>query len=283
MARPLTWLDVFTSTPMTGNPVAVVHEADDLDGDTMRAFARETNLSETTFVQTPTEPGADYRNRIWMPHRELDFAGHPSLGTAVAVAWRRGEREAGYVQQTRAGLQPIDVRFDGDVARASMLQGATTFGDELDVAEALGVVGLGPDDADPELPSQVVSTGQPQALVFVRDAERLGDIRADAETLDRYLESVGGLVLYLAAVGEDGEVRARGLFVSHGDVREDPATGAAAGALMGHLHAHAGADRCSISQGVEMGRPSRLECAIEGDRVRVGGDVVLLAEGEIAL
>src|ERR687890_2733237 len=107
MARALTWLDVFTARPLTGNGLAVVHDADAVDDATMIAFARETRLSETTFVQTATEDGADYRNRFCMMSGELDFAGHPSLGTAVAVAIARGEERVSYVQQTRAGLQPI--------------------------------------------------------------------------------------------------------------------------------------------------------------------------------
>ncbi|HEY8582093.1 MAG TPA: PhzF family phenazine biosynthesis isomerase, partial [Capillimicrobium sp.] len=138
MARRLTWLDVFTATPMTGNQLAVVHEADDLDDATMRAFARETNLSETTFVQTPTDAGADYRNRIWMPDGELAFAGHPSIGTAVAFARARGDREGRYLQQTHAGLHAIDVRFDGELARASMLQGPATEYELVEPGEALG-------------------------------------------------------------------------------------------------------------------------------------------------
>ena len=90
-AHPYTLLDVFTDTPLPGNPLAVVHDADELDPATMLAFARETRLSETTFVQTPTVQGADYRNRIWDQRAELPFAGHPSLGTAVAVARARGD------------------------------------------------------------------------------------------------------------------------------------------------------------------------------------------------
>ena len=148
-ARALTWLDVFTSTPLTGNQLAVVHDADGLDDATMLAFARETRLSETTFVQSPDAAGADYRNRIFMTRGELPFAGHPSLGTAVAVARARGEREASYVQQTPAGLQPIDVELGaGDVARASMLQEPMTLGAVLDPADVLGVVGLRAEDAD---------------------------------------------------------------------------------------------------------------------------------------
>ena len=104
MVYALTWLDVFTSRPLAGNGLAVVHDADDVSDETMLAFARETRLSETTFVQTATDAGADYRNRFWMTQGELPFAGHPSLGTAVALARAGGERAASYVQQTGAGL-----------------------------------------------------------------------------------------------------------------------------------------------------------------------------------
>lgn len=282
MAHPLTWLDVCTATPMTGNGLAVVHDADDLDEATMNAFARETDLSETTFVQTASVDGADYRNRIWMPGSELDFAGHPSLGTAVAVAHRRGEREAAYVQQTPAGLQPIDVRFDGDVAYASMLQGPARFGAEVDAAEALAAVGLGAADADPDVPCQVVSTGQPHLMALLRDRDALARARPDADRLAALSERSGITVLY-AAVRERGDaVRARGFFVQDGLAREDPATGSAAGPLLAHLHARAGATRARIAQGVEMGRASEIDCTIEGDRIRVGGSVVILATGQLA-
>ena len=145
MPHALTWLDVFTSHAMSGNGLAVVHDADDVPDDAMLAFARETRLSETTFVQSATEHGADYRNRIWMTQGELPFAGHPSLGTAVAVARARGEREVRYVQQTGAGLQSIEVELagDGHVAHASMLQEPATFGAEVDPADVLPALGSG--------------------------------------------------------------------------------------------------------------------------------------------
>src|SRR4051794_33149648 len=120
--RRLTWLDVFTSTPLAGNGLAVIHDADDLDDWTMLRIARETNLSETTFVQTATTSAADYRNRIFTIVEEIRFAGHPSLGTAVALARERGETEARYIQQTIVGVQPVEVEVIGDRARASMLQ-----------------------------------------------------------------------------------------------------------------------------------------------------------------
>jgi predicted PhzF superfamily epimerase YddE/YHI9 len=190
--RRLTWLDVFTSRPLAGNGLAVVHDADGLDDPTMLAFARETRLSETTFVQRATVSGADYRNRIWTTTGELDFAGHPSLGTAVAVALVRGERTARYVQQTRAGLQPVEVELDGTAARASMLQEPARFGAEPDAALVLDAVGLGPEDAHADLPPQVVSTGVPQVLVPVGEPAALERLRPRAPTSPPWTRRAAG-------------------------------------------------------------------------------------------
>jgi len=168
-ARPLTWLDVFCDGPLRGNQLAVVHEADGLGDDTMQSFARETKLSETSFIQTSEREGADYRNRIFDPRQELRFAGHPSLGAAVAVAHVNGVSEVTYTQETQAGLQPIDVKLDGDRAEVSMLQEPAEFGPELDPARVLGTVGLDASAADAELPVQAVSTGVPQVLAAVSE------------------------------------------------------------------------------------------------------------------
>jgi trans-2,3-dihydro-3-hydroxyanthranilate isomerase len=278
----LTWLDVFAAPPLQGNQHAVVHDADGLDEATMLAFARETKLSETTFVQRPTEDGADYRNRIFDLREELPFAGHPSLGTAVAVARARGEIRASYVQQTPAGLQPIDVRLDGARAQASMLQEPAVFGPQLDTRETLGHVGLTPRDADPELPVQVVATGVPQVLAPVRP-EALARARPDYAALEPFLDGFEAIVLYLVACDLRG-ARARARAFCHtAEMGEDPATGSAAGPLMAYLHERAGLARLEIEQGVEMGRASRLDCAVEGDRVRVGGAAAILIEGTVRL
>ena len=279
--HPLTWLDVFTDTPLTGNQLAVVHDADDLDDETMLAFARETRLSETTFVQSSDE--ADYRCRIWMTRRELDLAGHPSLGTAVARALARGETEASYVQQTRAGLQPIEVRVrDERTAHASMLQEPVRFGREIDPAEALGAAGVDVAHLAGDLAPQMVSTGVWQAIVPVR-REGLEALRPDPAALERLLAPEEAVTLYLVAV--DGErARARSLYPEHGGgAAEDPATGSAAGPLMAYLHERRGTERLRIEQGVEMGRASVLDSSVEGDRVRVGGDAVVVATGTVHL
>ena len=282
-AHRYTVLDVFTDTPLEGNGLAVVHDADGLDDATMHKVARETRLSETTFLQAPTEAGADYRNRIWTVAEELPFAGHPSLGTAVAVARARGETEARYVQQTPAGLQPIDVRMAGDArAHASMLQEPASLGAELPAERVLATVGLSPEEAHPDLPAQIVSTGVAQLLAPVREPAALGRAQPDWPAIDALLFEIGAVAVYLAwCEPERGEARARSF--PRGFAAEDPATGSAAGPLCAYLAERAGADTVTIAQGVEMGRPSRLETALEGDRVRVGGDVVAIVDGAITL
>jgi len=293
-AHRYTLLDVFTANPLEGNGLAVVHDADGLGDAAMLAFARETRLSETTFVQTATEPGADYRNRIWTVELELPFAGHPSLGTAVAVARADGARPGEtvrYVQQTGAGLQPVEVTLHaeagGDRAYASMLQEPAVFGAPVERAEALAAIGLTVADADPELAPEVVSTGVPQLIVPLRDRDAAARVVPDYALIGDVLRRHGAVTLYAAAcdprgAGGQSTAHARS-FAFSAQIGEDPATGSAAGPLCAYLHARTGSDRVAIDQGVEMGRPSRLDTAIDGDRVRVGGDVVVLVDGTLRL
>jgi len=278
-----TWLDVFTDVPCEGNGLAVVHGADELDDDAMLAFARETKLSETTFVQRPTEHGADYRNRIWTVAGEIPFAGHPSLGTAVAVALERGEETARYVQQTVAGLQPVEVRVQRESAWASMHQEPPWFGSELEPAHVLPAVGLEAGDASADLPPQVVSTGIPHVIAPLADLAALQRARPEAEALSFLLAEHGAITLYLVA-GEPraGELRARAFFPA-GDGGEDPATGSAAGPLCAYVAERLSVPRIEVVQGVEMGRPSRLSAEMDGDRPRVSGAAVVLVEGTLRL
>jgi trans-2,3-dihydro-3-hydroxyanthranilate isomerase len=280
---PYTVLDVFTDRPLAGNQLAVVHDADGLGDETMKAFARETKLSETTFVQRAAASGANYRNRIWTVAREVPFAGHPSLGTAVAVAQMRGHDEARYVQQTGHGLQPVEVRRRaGGVWSASMLQGPAEFGAEIQAAHVVAAAGLVPGEADRELPAQVVSMGLPVLIAPLAREHALGDAAPDFELLAKLLADCGAANLYL--VWHDGRARARarafGVDIAGG---EDPATGSAAGALCAYLRQRGRGERVEIAQGVEMGRPSRLVAEADGDHVRVGGDVVTVIEGTVSL
>lgn len=280
---------MFTSTPLAGNGLAVIHDADGLDDATMLGVARETAQSETTFVQSATVDGADYRNRIFTMDEEIRFAGHPSLGTAVAVARARNLAEARFLQQTGAGVQPVEVELRGDVAHASMLQEPAQFGDPVEAAPVLGALGLGPADAHPELPVQPVSTGMRHLMVPVRDHVALERARPHVARVEAIEAQTDTMVLYVfvpdgGGSGADGggaPVRARGFVAERGQVLEDPATGSAAGPLCAYLHEHTGSDATTVAQGVELGRPSRLETAIVGDRVRVAGDCVVVLEGRL--
>ncbi len=280
---PYTLLDVFTDTPLEGNGLAVVHDADELDDETMLRFARETRLSETTFVQSTGEAGADYRNRIWTMSGEVPFAGHPSLGTAVAVARQRGEHKARYVQQTQTGLQPIEVRRQGSRASASMIQPPASFGDEIDPVAALAAVRLGAENADAHLVPQVVSTGLPTLIVPVARGEAVAQAVPDFDAIDALLDPLSTHNFYLSwADPTAGRAHAR-MFTRLAYEGEDPATGSAAGPLCAYLAARTGCRHLEITQGVEMGRPSRLQAEMDRQGIRVGGDVVLLIEGTLTL
>ena len=270
---------------MRGNALAVIADADGLDDETMLAMARETRLSETTFVQSATQAGADYRNRIWTVAGELPFAGHPSLGTAVVVARARGDRSARYVQETGAGLQPVgvDLAEDGRSASAWVLQEPAVFGEEVDAAKAMAAAGLFPEDAHPTLPPQVVSTGVAHLIAPVAAASVLARAAPDHVALGRLLDDLQAVVIYLAAVdAEAGRAHARGFSpaVAGG---EDPATGSAAGPLCAYAAQRIATQRLEIDQGAEMGRASRIVAEVEGDRVRVAGDVVVLIDGTLSL
>jgi trans-2,3-dihydro-3-hydroxyanthranilate isomerase len=260
-----------------------VHDADGLGDETMGAFARETKLSETTFVQRPSASGANYRNRIWTVGGEVPFAGHPSLGTAVAIAQMRGHDDARYVQETEAGLQPIEVgRRDGGVWRAAMQQGPAEFGPEVDPAHVMAAVGLVHGEAHRELPAQVVSMGLPALITPLHREAALADVTPDFEVLDPLLAGCGASCVYL--VWHDGGTTAHTrMFASAIVGGEDPATGSAVGALCAYLARLGRGERVDVAQGAEMGRPSRLIAEVEGDRVRVGGDVVTVIEGTVSL
>lgn len=283
MAHPISFLDVFAERPLAGNGLAVVDGADDLDERTMLAFAKETKLSETAFVQSPGAQGADYRNRIWDPHEELPFAGHPSLGTAVAVARWQELTEASFVQETGAGLQPIEVRSEGARWRADMLQNEPEFGAELDRDSVMGAVGLRASDGHPGLPPQVVSTGLPTLIAPVVEAEALARALPDYATIFEIVEPYGSIVIYLAWCDpERGTARVRS-FTRTAEMGEDAATGSAAGPLGAYLAERTGCERLVIRQGEEMGRPSVLEVEIADGRPRVGGGVIPVIDGNVEL
>jgi trans-2,3-dihydro-3-hydroxyanthranilate isomerase len=187
------------------------------------------------------------------------------------------------VQETPAGLQPVEVTLDGQTAYASMHQEPAQFGQEADPERVMTAAGLARADSEPVLPPQVVSTGIPHLIAPLATVAALDRVRVDPEALQALLDELDCVVLYLAAWdAASGRAQARGLTpVVEG--YEDPATGSAAGPLCAYLHARADAGRVEIEQGVAMGRPSTLLAEMDGDRVRVEGSAVVLVEGTLRL
>jgi trans-2,3-dihydro-3-hydroxyanthranilate isomerase len=274
-------VDVFTDRPFAGNPLAVVYGAADLAAAQMHTLAREFNLAETVFVGPPSTPAATYRARIFTPERELPFAGHPSVGAAV-TSMRRGLFPAGeVVQECGAGLLPISVRESGT---ATLTGGEPTLGGPLDAAPLLAMLGLS-DDAGVGAP-RAAGCGLTWVFLPVR-RETLAKIRVDHLQAEKL-----GVTEICAFSWVDGEAHSR-VFIPGSAVPEDPATGSAALALGVWLVGEGwlppdGTASYRVHQGLEMKRPSLLECTVtaaggKATATTVTGHVCPIARGEIAI
>ena len=280
-------VDVFTDRPFAGNPLAVLFGAEALAGDQMQTLAREFNLSESVFVLKPTSPGATYRARIFTPNAELPFAGHPSVGAAVTVM-RRGLAQPGeVVQECGAGLLPIRVSEAGS---ATLTGGSPTLGDPLDPEPLLAMVGLTAEDfvGDAALP-RPAGCGLEFVFLPVRKSALARTSGADPALAAKLKVSQ---VSVFAWDHEAGSAQAR-VFCPGVSVPEDPATGSAALGLgvwmvgAGWLPGD-GTTPYTVHQGIEMGRPSLLECTVTAAAGRassatVAGHVVPIAKGEITV
>jgi trans-2,3-dihydro-3-hydroxyanthranilate isomerase len=284
-------LDVFTTTRFQGNPVAVITDGDGLSGDQMLAIAREMNLSETVFVQKPTEDRALARLRIFTTKEELKLAGHPVIGTWFLLA-ELGvvpAQEGGVhvLQQTGAGILPVEIRFkDARPQRVTMTQKEASFKpSKIDRKKLAAALGLTHKDLHPKLPLEFVSTGIFNLMVPLRNRAALAKIQMNIVEMARLLGKQGALA-YCFAVGSNHSLYARGMMPW--ELYEDAATGSAAGSLGAYLvkHGLAGAGHTlQITQGVEMGRPSQIEVEVSetGNKLipRVSGAAVKVFEGVI--
>jgi trans-2,3-dihydro-3-hydroxyanthranilate isomerase len=295
--------DVFTDTPLAGNQLAVFVDAAGLSDDEMQSIAREMNYSETTFVLPATDIKAIRRVRIFTPGAELPFAGHPTIGTTFALAHtnivRSGEELPVHLQ-LGIGILPVDLLFEGEqLSFVWMHQRLPEFEPWTGNSERLlAAAGLRQEDLAPGLPIERGSAGVPFLFLPLRSREALARAKPGHADLAEALESQErhlGLYLFSAA-SEADEVALRHsrMFASGVGVSEDPATGSAAGPFAVYLLRHGlvpnqdGEARLQIEQGVEMGRPSRLSVALacesgEVQDVRVGGESVLVAEGNLIL
>ena len=287
MKRRFHQLDVFTAVPLKGNPLAVVHDAQGLDDETMAAFARWTNLSETTFLLPPTAPAADYRVRIFTPGGELPFAGHPTLGSCHAWLATGGEpRTAGVVVQ-ECGVGRVQIRRGGSAsAPVGAAAGRLFFAapplrrsgplDEALVQRITAALGMTRHDV---LHHQWVDNGPGWCAVMLRSAAQVLACRPDAASL-------GDLRLGVVGPHEPGseslfEVRA---FVPSLGVGEAPVTGSLnAGLAQWLIGAGLAPPAYLAAQGTALGRAGRVYIEQAGDTVWVGGDVAGCVEGTVAL
>jgi trans-2,3-dihydro-3-hydroxyanthranilate isomerase len=290
---PFYLVDVFTDRPFSGNPLAIVTDADQFETERMQRIAGEFNQTETTFLLRPTAESAEWRLRSFTAiGTEVFGVGHNALGVwwwlAASGRLPLDAPTRTFAQEIDGRVLPVEIRSErGRVISVSMTQADPVFGavvgnisplaSALDVGDAELAVG--------RLRAQVVSTGVPHLLVPVRDQDALGRVRP-RETLAAYLRSVGAQGCYvfcLDPLDSDAPARAR-FFGPNVGIAEEPATGSAAGPLAAYLVEHRLATErrpIVIEQGHTMGRPSRIEVRLRGGGVRVSGTAVLVLEGRL--
>lgn len=285
-------VDVFTDTALAGNPLAVVIDAVGLGTERMQAIACEFNLSETTFIQRrapAVEQAEGVRVRIFTTQEELPFAGHPTLGTASVLRLHAPETVQQGTVTLALNVGPVPVRFEADGLFGEMTQRDPEFGAELDPAEVARLTGLLPEDLDPALPPQVVSTGTAFAIVGLRSATALARLNVRQQLATPWLHQRGARWFYVLGPTGQTEPAWRARMQFYGG--EDAATGSAAGCAISHLVARravASGQRILLEQGVEIGRPSHLflrasRKAARITDVHVAGSTVPVATGRLFL
>lgn len=275
-SHPFRQVDVFTSTPLLGNPVAVVHDAEGLSTDQMHAFTSWTNLSEATFLLPPTDPAADYRVRIFCPGRELPFAGHPTLGTCHAWLEAGGAARGDVVvQECGAGL--VRIRREGDALAfaAPPLQRSGPL-DEADVERIAQGLGLARTDI---VDHQWCDNGPGWQAVLLESADQVLALEPDPALL-------AGLDVGVIGPHASGDIdfEVRAFFPGNSGLTEDPVTGSLNAALAQWLIASGRAPEVySAAQGTAMGRAGRVRVARVGDDIWVGGECVTVIAGDVAI
>jgi trans-2,3-dihydro-3-hydroxyanthranilate isomerase len=302
MTHPYLIYDVFTETALTGNPLAIVFDADDLDDQAMQAIAREFNLSETVFLTQPSNPVASAGVRIFTPDYELPFAGHPTVGTAIALTEKRGLAggSALLVLEEKVGPVRCAVSYSGEqwFAEFDLPRLPEQLALPVDTGAIAAALGIDPHEIcfENHQPSYWTA-GNPFVFVPVAGLDVAARIRLDPRAwaqlgIVRDSGSLASPYVYCReTVRHDCNFHAR-MMVPVGGTYEDPATGSAAAAFAGAVHHFDqpvdGPCQVWIEQGVEMGRPSsiRLEMDIQEGAIsaaRIGGNAVKVAEGLLTM
>lgn len=293
-------LDVFTATPFGGNQLAVFPDATGIPEALLAPITREFNFSEVTFCYPPVDAAHTRRVRIFTPGSELPFAGHPVVGTAAALALHEGAlgdaREGRFTFELGVGVVPVDVRLETESRAWAELSVAKLpeIGPPAPTLNTLAeILSLEPSDIlGGTLSPQAVTCGIPFLLVPLKSVAALERARVRMDAFERTLQNFWAPEIFLAARDvEQGEQhwRAR-MFAPRLSVPEDPATGSAVAAFGGWLAMKdaraSGAFVWTVEQGIEMGRPSRLQVRAEKSEgavtaVRVAGQAVLVSEGSL--
>ena len=282
-------LDVFSSRPLEGNPVAVLTDARGLSTDDMQAIARETNLSETTFILPGEErtPGT-HRVRIFTVQEELPFAGHPTLGTAMAI--HHATQQQTIKLDLNVGVIPVEFSTRDGVAFGEMRQRDPEFGNTHSREDIARATGLALDDLSSDVPIQTVSTGLLFTIVPLQKLTTLQRLTLNFAQASEYLDRSDAKFFYFVCretVDPNATLHARMIFYNG----EDPATGSAAGCCTAWAVRYgvlAPEAQGMIEQGMEMKRPSaiHIRASRTGDQVaniRVGGHAVEVARGTLLL
>jgi PhzF family phenazine biosynthesis protein len=273
--RSFSQVDVFSTEPLKGNPVAVVHDADGVDDEEMRRFAHWTNLSETTFLLRPTDPAADYRLRIFTPSEELPFAGHPTIGSAHAWLEAGGVPQRGdeLVQECGAGL--LRIRRGERLAFAApplLRDGPVSDAERAQILAALAL------EADDVVDLSWGDNGPGWVVALLRDADAVLAVRPD-------WSSFGGLDIGVVGPypsGAECAVEVRAFCPSIGVV-EDPVTGSLNASIGQWLAGDRLPTAYVASQGTALGRRGRVHVEKDGDTVWVGGDAATTIKGTVGV
>jgi trans-2,3-dihydro-3-hydroxyanthranilate isomerase len=284
--------DVFTATPFTGNPLAIVEGADGLSPAQMQTMARQFNLSETIFVQTPDDPAHTAKVRIFTPNAEIPFAGHPTVGCALHLSG--GTAESVTLEEV-AGLVPVNIT-DGE-AEFTAPRIPAPIGTAPDRPTMAAALGLDPGRLGPHAPG-AFEGGPAFLFAQVADLAALAEARSTSPGWGAMMRVAGiddtgrsAVGVYVYADDGPGRIRAR-MFAPDDGIREDPATGSATAILSAQLLANGalaeGETVLSLQQGVEMGRRSDLRLSIDVAKgaitaIRVAGRAVKVAQGTIAV
>jgi trans-2,3-dihydro-3-hydroxyanthranilate isomerase len=296
MRRRFVTLDVFTDRRFAGNPLAVVLDSEGLEAPAMQAVAREFNLAETVFLLAPDDSAHRAKLRIFTPGRELPFAGHPTVGTAVLLACRDGGADhCELVLEEGIGPVSCNVEPGGDRGRARFFipREPERIGTVEDASRIAAALGLALDDLGCEgFVPESWTAGNPVTFVPVRGLEAIGRARPDPARWDEGFGPDDPQIAYLfcrQTVEPQHSYHAR-MFAPAFGIREDPATGSAAAAFAGLIAASGrrddGEHTIAIEQGYEMGRPSLMQLSLtlrQGKltSAAIGGDAVMVSEGTI--